>query len=85
MLFPIGRDADGLLDILESILNHRAFAALAHQQPDGRIIPLRAQDAVHDGQIEVQLAGILRLEGPNFQIDDEIKMKPHMIREQMSL
>ena len=57
---PVGRYVDGLLDVLEGILDDRAFAALAQQQPDGRIIPLGAQEAIDGGQVEVQFAGIMR-------------------------
>jgi hypothetical protein len=61
---PVGRCPDRFVDVLEGILDHRALTALTRQQSDGRIVPLRAHYAVHGGEVEVQLAGILRFEGP---------------------
>jgi hypothetical protein len=61
---PVGGDADRLGDIPECILDYRAVAALAQQKTQGRPIGRRPDQVVGGRMIEVELAGILRLEFP---------------------
>ncbi len=48
------------MNVFERILDYRSLAALAKQEPDGWVIPLHTEDAIHGGQVEVQLAAIMR-------------------------
>jgi hypothetical protein len=67
----VGRYPDRFVDVLEAILDHNALMALAQQQSDGRIVPLRAHYAVHCGEAEVQLTcelpELLKAEVPSIE------------------
>ena len=61
------------------------LAGLAQQQADRRLVPLGPQDAVYGREIEVELAGILRLELARLELDNEVAVQAHMVEEQVEV
>jgi hypothetical protein len=59
--------------------------ALTKEKSDRRIISLGAENTVDSGEVEVQLARVLRLEWAGFQLYDEVAVQPDVIEEQIKV
>ena len=70
--YPVFADTNGVIDILQGIFGNQIVLALAQKQADSGRVLLCLQDIVHCRQVEVQLAGIFRLEVARLQFDDHI-------------
>lgn len=67
------RDGDGVRGACEGVAHHSVVAFRAEQDPDGRGVAVRfAQLVVDQGDVEAELAGVLRLEGSDLELDDDV-------------
>ena len=82
---PVGRNADWLRDVFEGVLNDGSLVTLAEQEADGGLVPFRAHRAVDRRQVEVELAGILRLELTDLELEDEVAVEADMVEEQVKV
>ncbi len=76
---------EGPTDIAQGIFHDTAVPALAEQKPKRRAIRRSPDQFVGCGQVEVQLAGVLRLELTRLQLDDEVSVQPDVVREQIDV
>ena len=60
--YPVLADTNWLIDVPQGIFGNQVVLALAQEQADSGRVLLCLQDIIHCRQIEVQLAGIVRLE-----------------------
>ena len=72
-------DAHGLVEIAQGVFGHDAVALLAEHQADRRIVFRRLDLLIEGSEVEIQLAGIFRLEPTVFQFDRYIAMQLQMI------
>jgi hypothetical protein len=65
LLLPVG-DCDGFVQTAERILNHQFVFSPAEQEADGGLVVGVAEEVVHGGAVEIDLADVARLEGAGF-------------------
>ena len=74
--------ADGLVDARERIFGHQPVLLLAQQQADGRLVIRRLELCINGGQVEVELAGVLGLEGRRLEFDHHVALEARVIKKQ---
>ena len=82
---PVGGYTDGLSDVLQGVLDDRTAAALAKQEPDGGAIDWRPHNFVYSRDIEVQFAGMFRLELNRLKFDHEVAVQAEMVKKQVDI
>src|SRR5262249_10929013 len=81
--FEIG-DADRFAQVAEGVLDDDPVLLPAEDQADRRLVGRRlAQEVIHRREIEIHLAGKLRLKRPHLEIDNDVAMKPAVVEEQI--
>lgn len=81
---PFG-NAHRFLDTSQGVLHFQISPGSTQQQSDRRIVFWGTQQIVYCGKIEVQLAGMLGLEGPLLQLDDHEAVKLRVIEQQIEV
>jgi hypothetical protein len=84
VLLPVG-DGDGLVEAAEGILDDELVFAPAEQEADGGLIVGVAQEIVHGGAVEIELADIAGLEGAGFQLDDDVAAQTQVVEQQVEI
>ena len=80
----VGRDGDGLVDILEGIFDDDTIAGLAEENADGLAFDLLIADLlVYRRHVKAELTDILRLELARLDLNDEVAMDAHVVEEQV--
>jgi hypothetical protein len=81
----VAGDAHGLGDVAECVLGDGLVAGLAQDQANGRLIGSVALEVIDGGEVEVHLAGELRLQGPDLEVDDQEAPQFQMVKQQVDV
>lgn len=76
-------NADRLGEIAERVLDFDIALGFADQDADGWGVGIGADLAVDGGHVEVELAGVLRLELVDFQFDHDVAVQSQVVEQQI--
>ena len=74
--YPVFSHPDRSADVAQGIFDHDLVALVAEDQADARTVFRLAFPVIKRGEIEVHLAGMLRLEGADLEIDSNQTAQP---------
>jgi hypothetical protein len=71
--------------VAQRVFHDRLVRALAQDQPDRRVVLLALDEIVDGGEIEPELADILRLERADLQLDDDVAAQAQLVEQQVEV
>src|ERR1035437_4301932 len=77
------RDAKRLSDIAEGVLRHNSALRFAQDEANTRLVVGMAKHVIDGGEVEVHLAGILRLKCAHPQVDNDEASELQVVEEQV--
>ena len=73
------------MDASQGVLGHDPVLILAEDQTDSRVVSFVPILVVHHVAVKIDLAGVFRFEEPDFQVDDNKRSEPEMIKQQIDV
>src|SRR5450432_2570785 len=80
-----GRHADGLPRVAERVFDDDLVLLLAEHEADARLVPIAPELGIRGGQVEVHLAGVLRLELAGVELDNDEAAEPQVEEEEVDV